>query len=46
MVTLGFEDYLALLKVYLQKYRESEGERATMVKQGEQGMGKDVGAMS
>lgn len=46
MGTLGFEDYLEPLKVYLHKYREIEGERATMAKQGEQGMGKDVGAMS
>lgn len=46
MGTLGFEDYLEPLKVYLHKYREIEGERATMVKQGEQGMGKDVGTMS
>eukprot|EP00250_Pteridium_aquilinum_P035381 c9297_g1_i1 orf=396-749(+) len=46
MGTLGFEDYLEPLRVYLIKYREIEGERATMAKQGEQSMGKDVGAMS
>ncbi|KAF8080734.1 hypothetical protein N665_0924s0003 [Sinapis alba] len=29
MTTLGFEDYVEPLKVYLQKYRELEGERMT-----------------
>ncbi|CAN7112372.1 unnamed protein product [Brassica rapa subsp. narinosa] len=29
MTTLGFEDYVEPLKVYLQKYREVEGERMT-----------------
>ncbi|KAG2317769.1 hypothetical protein Bca52824_020891 [Brassica carinata] len=29
MTTLGFEDYVEPLKVYLQKYREVEGERTT-----------------
>lgn len=37
MGTLGFEDYIQPLKSYLQKYRELEGEKATMAKQGEQG---------
>ncbi|KAH7364949.1 hypothetical protein KP509_18G000500 [Ceratopteris richardii] len=37
MSTLGFEDYIEPLKLYLQKYRELEGEKATMAKQGEQG---------
>ncbi|KAH7286677.1 hypothetical protein KP509_32G017700 [Ceratopteris richardii] len=44
MGTLGFEDYLEPLKVYLHKYREIEGERATMAKQGEQ-MTKDAGVI-
>lgn len=36
MTTLGFEDYIEPLKVYLQKYRELEGERVMMAKQGEE----------
>eukprot|EP00250_Pteridium_aquilinum_P006322 c16267_g1_i2 orf=530-1105(-) len=46
MGTLGFEDYIEPLKLYLQKYRELEGEKATMAKQGEPGVGKDAGAMN
>ncbi|KAH7276908.1 hypothetical protein KP509_39G026100 [Ceratopteris richardii] len=46
MGTLGFEDYLEPLKIYLHKYREIEGERATMAKQGEQTMNKDAGVIS
>ncbi|KAL5798115.1 hypothetical protein ACOSQ2_002935 [Xanthoceras sorbifolium] len=30
MTTLGFEEYVEPLKVYLQKYRETEGEKSTM----------------
>lgn len=30
MTTLGFEDYVEPLKVYLAKYREMEGEKTTM----------------
>ncbi|KAK1567441.1 hypothetical protein Q3G72_012285 [Acer saccharum] len=30
MTTLGFEEYVEPLKVYLQKYREIEGEKTTM----------------
>ncbi|CAN6701804.1 unnamed protein product [Malus baccata var. baccata] len=30
MTTLGFEEYVEPLKVYLQKYREMEGEKSTM----------------
>eukprot|EP00250_Pteridium_aquilinum_P004116 c14350_g1_i1 orf=368-940(+) len=41
MGTLGFEDYIEPLKIYLQKYRELEGEKATMAKQGEPGVGKE-----
>lgn len=44
MSTLGFEDYIEPLKLYLQKYRELEGEKATMAKQGEPG--KDVNAFN
>jgi len=40
MSTLGFEDYVEPLKVYLHKYRETEGEKATMAKQGEGPGGK------
>lgn len=46
MGTLGFEDYLEPLKIYLHKYREIEGERASMAKQSEQSMNKDAGTMS
>ncbi|CAN7001122.1 unnamed protein product, partial [Brassica rapa subsp. trilocularis] len=35
MTTLGFEDYVEPLKVYLQKYREVEGERMTTGRQGD-----------
>ncbi|GAB4845966.1 hypothetical protein Ancab_024970 [Ancistrocladus abbreviatus] len=31
MTTLGFEDYVEPLKVYLQRFRELEGERSAMV---------------
>lgn len=44
MGTLGFEDYIEPLKLYLQKYRELEGEKATMAKQGEPSAGRDGGA--
>ncbi|CAH8354918.1 unnamed protein product [Eruca vesicaria subsp. sativa] len=37
MTTLGFEDYVEPLKVYLQKYREVEGERMTTTSTGRQG---------
>eukprot|EP01018_Ginkgo_biloba_P008677 Gb_07620 [translate_table: standard] len=36
MTTLGFEEYVEPLKVYLHKYRELEGEKSSMAKQGEQ----------
>lgn len=35
MTTLGFEEYVEPLKTYLQKYREMEGEKTTMGRQGE-----------
>ncbi|MDA9097376.1 NFYB/HAP3 family transcription factor subunit [bacterium] len=34
MSTLGFEEYVEPLKVYLHKYRETEGEKATNAKGG------------
>ncbi|XWS44850.1 hypothetical protein CRYUN_Cryun15aG0084600 [Craigia yunnanensis] len=33
MTTLGFENYVASLKVYLNKYRETEGEKNSMARQ-------------
>lgn len=41
MSTLGFEDYVEPLKLYLQKYRVMEGEKATMAK-GDQTVMKDA----
>lgn len=41
MSTLGFEDYVEPLKVYLHKYREMEGEKASMAKQGDQSAVKE-----
>lgn len=41
MSTLGFEDYVEPLKVYLHKYRELEGEKASMAKGGDQSSGKE-----
>ncbi|XP_050230444.1 nuclear transcription factor Y subunit B-3 [Mercurialis annua] len=35
MTTLGFEEYVEPLKIYLQKYREMEGEKTTMGRPGE-----------
>jgi len=35
MSTLGFEEYVEPLKVYLHKYRETEGEKATNAKHGD-----------
>ncbi|XP_045804359.1 nuclear transcription factor Y subunit B-3-like [Trifolium pratense] len=31
MTTLGFEDYVEPLKIYLSKYREMEGEKSAMI---------------
>ncbi|KAG1342436.1 nuclear transcription factor Y subunit B-3 [Cocos nucifera] len=36
MTTLGFENYVGPLKVYLNKYRETEGEKNSMARQGDQ----------
>ncbi|KAH9543470.1 hypothetical protein CY35_13G066800 [Sphagnum magellanicum] len=41
MSTLGFEDYVEPLKVYLHKYRELEGEKASTAKQGDQSGSKE-----
>ncbi|KAJ7960244.1 Nuclear transcription factor Y subunit B [Quillaja saponaria] len=35
MTTLGFEEYVEPLKIYLQKYRELEGEKVNMGRPGE-----------
>nr|DAD20224.1 TPA_asm: hypothetical protein HUJ06_021687 [Nelumbo nucifera] len=35
MTTLGFEEYVEPLKIYLQKFREMEGEKSSMGRQGE-----------
>ncbi|KAF3782229.1 Nuclear transcription factor Y subunit B-3 [Nymphaea thermarum] len=40
MTTLGFEDYVEPLKVYLQKFREMEGEKSSL---GRGEGGKDLG---
>jgi nuclear transcription Y subunit beta len=34
MDTLGFEEYVEPLKIYLQKYKETEGEKSTVAKLG------------
>lgn len=47
MTTLGFEDYIEPLKVYLAKFREMEGEKSSMgggVRTGESGSGGGGGA--
>ncbi|XP_008809529.2 nuclear transcription factor Y subunit B-1-like [Phoenix dactylifera] len=36
MTTLGFDNYVGPLKVYLNKYRETEGEKNSMARQGDQ----------
>ncbi|KAK9285380.1 hypothetical protein L1049_024863 [Liquidambar formosana] len=43
MTTLGFEDYLEPLKIYLQKYRELEGEKGLMGRHGEKDGGGGSG---
>ncbi|OVA08089.1 Transcription factor [Macleaya cordata] len=35
MTTLGFENYVGSLKLYLNKYREIEGEKTSMARQGD-----------
>uniref|UniRef100_A0A0D6R187 Transcription factor CBF/NF-Y/archaeal histone domain-containing protein n=1 Tax=Araucaria cunninghamii TaxID=56994 RepID=A0A0D6R187_ARACU len=44
MSTLGFEEYVEPLKIYLHKYREMEGEKVSMAKQGDTHQGKEGGA--
>eukprot|EP00249_Psilotum_nudum_P020469 c27718_g1_i1 orf=358-1008(-) len=44
MSTLGFEDYVEPLKLYLHKYRELEGEKASISKQGDQPIASDAGS--
>ncbi|EFJ25388.1 CCAAT-box binding factor HAP3 [Selaginella moellendorffii] len=43
MGTLGFEDYIDPLKLYLQRYRETEGEKANVKQQGGGGGGAGGG---
>ncbi|CAK8531266.1 unnamed protein product [Lathyrus sativus] len=49
MNTLGFEDYVEPLKIYLRKYREMEGEKSAMIGRGfqrDQGrLGQGVGGV-
>nr|XP_043624027.1 nuclear transcription factor Y subunit B-3-like [Erigeron canadensis] len=45
MTTLGFEEYVEPLKVYLAKYREIEGEKTTSLRPGDKD-GVDGGAYS
>ncbi|KQK05856.1 nuclear transcription factor Y subunit B [Brachypodium distachyon] len=42
MATLGFEDYIEPLKVYLQKYREMEGDSKLTSKSGDGSVKKDT----
>ncbi|KAI4305628.1 hypothetical protein L6164_028984 [Bauhinia variegata] len=44
MTTLGFEEYVEPLKIYLQKYREMEGEKTSMGRQGEKDGGSGGGS--
>ncbi|KAJ8770606.1 hypothetical protein K2173_018097 [Erythroxylum novogranatense] len=46
MTTLGFEDYVEPLKIYLQKYRELEGEKTAAAGGGRQGDHRDGSAVS
>ena len=46
MSTLGFEDYIEPLKLYLHKYREFEGERSTGGKGEQMASGKEGGGSS
>ena len=41
MTTLGFEEYVEPLKIYLQKFREMEGERSTAAMGGRLGDSRD-----
>ncbi|KAF5746173.1 nuclear transcription factor Y subunit B-3 [Tripterygium wilfordii] len=44
MTTLGFEEYVEPLKIYLQKYREMEGEKTSMGQPGEKDGGGGGGS--
>ncbi|KAJ6803726.1 nuclear transcription factor Y subunit B isoform X1 [Iris pallida] len=44
MATLGFEDYIEPLRLYLAKYREMEGDSKVSAKGGEGSVRKDTGA--
>ncbi|XP_051125321.1 nuclear transcription factor Y subunit B-3-like [Andrographis paniculata] len=43
MTTLGFEDYVEPLKVYLQRFRDMEGEKSAMAGRGEKEDGSSGG---
>ncbi|KAF8404520.1 hypothetical protein HHK36_009405 [Tetracentron sinense] len=42
MTTLGFKNYVGSVKVYLNKYRETEGEKNSMARQGDQSPTKET----
>ncbi|GAB2285180.1 Nuclear transcription factor Y subunit B-3 [Dionaea muscipula] len=44
MTTLGFEDYVEPLKIYLQRYREIEGDRSSAGRPGEKDGGSGGGS--
>lgn len=47
MTTLGFEDYVEPLKIYLQRFRDTEGEKSAMAGRGEkEGGGGNGGAVN
>ncbi|XP_071701228.1 nuclear transcription factor Y subunit B-3-like [Rutidosis leptorrhynchoides] len=46
MTTLGFEEYVEPLKVYLAKYRETEGEKTTIGRQGDKDGSSGGGGVS
>lgn len=49
MTTVGFEDYVEPLKIYLRKYREMEGEKNAMIgrgfQRGQENVGEGVGCV-
>lgn len=45
MTTLGFEDYVEPLKVYLHKFREMEGEKSCVVRERDGGYGGGYGGV-
>lgn len=42
MTTLGFENYVGPLKVYLNKHRETEGEKNSIARQGDQSPNEEL----